>query len=262
MNRHLIQKLCLVAQLGAVLGYSQSQFEVVSIKPAAPGARNSGYRGAPAGVLNATNVSLKMLISYAYDVRDYQVSGGPGWLDTEKYEVLAKSDSAAPEPASPSERVALMRARVQAMLADRFHLTLHRTTKELPIFRLVVGKNGPKGLGEPKSTSSDMVDNGHHLVCHKTSLDSFAKIFLQGELGRPVVNQTGLAGEFDFTMDWVPDEGQNRRPGEEPATVSTSAADGPSFFTALQEQLGLKLEPAKGPVEVLVIDHAERASGN
>lgn len=245
-------KLTLITLMTAALAKPQSQFDVVSIKLAPPGARNSGYRRSPAGVLNATNVTLKMLVAYAYDVREYQISGGPGWFETERYEILAKGDPAAPEPSSTSERTALMRTRVQAMLTDRFHLTLHRTAKELPIFHLVIGKNGPKGLRESTASQSDLVDNGHHLTCHKTSLDSFARIFLQGELRRPVLNQTNLPGEFDFTMDWTPDEGR-----DQPAT-----GDSPSFFTALQEQLGLKLVPAKGPVEILLIDHADHPSEN
>jgi uncharacterized protein (TIGR03435 family) len=260
MLSHL--NLFLLALLSAASAHAQTQFDVVSIKPALPGARNSGYRRSPGGVLNATNVTVKMLITYAYDVKDYQVSGGPGWLDTIRYEVLAKSGTATTEPASAAERMTLMRAKVQALLADRFQLALHRTTKELPIFVLTVGKNGPKGLREPAPGEPDLVDNGHHFACHKTTLDSFAKIFLQGELGRPVINRTGLGGEYDFTMDWVPDEGQRRLAVEESAPNPPATADGPSFFTALQEQLGLRLEPSKGPVDILVIDHAERASEN
>ena len=152
------------------------------------------------------------------------------------------------------------RLRVQALLADRFKLSVHRTTKELPMFSLVIGKNGPK-VQASTSTSADLISNGHHLSCHKGSMAYFCKVFLQSELGRFVVDKTGLQGEYDFTLDWASDIGQRKAPGN-PEEASTPGADGPSLFTALQEQLGLKLEPEKGPVEILVIDRAERASEN
>jgi uncharacterized protein (TIGR03435 family) len=224
-------------------------FEVASIKPNRSGAANSGFRQAGPGELNATNVTLKMLIAYAYDVRDYQISGGPGWLDSERYDVLAK-----PEQSVEAGGREVLRSRVQALLADRFQLTLHRATKELPMFALVVGKGGSK-LNATKSSRTELVSNGHHLDCQKVSMESFAKVFLQGELRRSVKDMTGITGEFDFTLDWARDEAQ---PGAEPA----SRVDGASLFTALQEQLGLRLEGSKGPVEILVIDRAERASGN
>jgi bla regulator protein BlaR1 len=230
-------------------------FEVVSIKPNRTGARSSGFHRAGGGNLNAINVTLKTLIGYAYDVRGYQISGGPPWIDSERYDILAKPEGT--ELDSRTARVELMRHRVQALLADRFQLTITKTTKELPMFTLVVAKNGPK-LTRAKGDDRDMVTNGHHLTCRTTSMESLAKNFLQGELGRFVADRTGLKGEFDFTLDWAPQEGEPRQSDGEPSTVP----EGASLFMALQEQLGLKLEPTKGPVEILVVDHAERASEN
>jgi uncharacterized protein (TIGR03435 family) len=251
MPKHSIHIVLAAGLMIAPSGHAQT-FEVASIKPNRTGARNSGFRRAGPGELNATNVTLKMLIAYAYDIRDYQISGGPNWLDSDRYDILAKPEITAETVAEkPADRNALLRLRVRSLLSDRFQLTLHPSTKELPRFALIVGKNGPK-LNASTSSASELVTNGHHLTCQKVTIDAFAKVFLQGQLGRSVVNKTGIPGEFDFIMDWAPDQPD----GE------SGNSEGPSFFTALQEQLGLKLEPDKGPVEILVIDRAERASEN
>jgi uncharacterized protein (TIGR03435 family) len=237
-------------------------FEVAVIKPNKTGAGNRGFRRAGPGELNALNDSLKMLIAYAYDVRDYQIEGGPSWIDSESYDILAKPEAGVDDDLKTNaERTARLRLRVQALLADRFQLKLHRTTRELPMFALVVAKNGSK-LKPSTSTRSESISNGHHLSCERVTMETFCKVMLQGELGRWVADKTGLTGEFDFTMDWAPDEGRRRFPGEEAGAASTPGGDGPSFFTALQEQLGLKLEPQKGPVEVLVVDSAAFPSEN
>jgi bla regulator protein blaR1 len=230
-------------------------FEVVSVKPTQGQPVNSGFRRATGGVLNATNVSVRFLIEYAYDVRDDQISGGPAWLDSERYEVLAKPGGNS-DPAGQSAN--LIRLRTQSLLADRFHLILHRDTKELPVLALTVAKNGPKGLRESTAGSPDFVNNGHHLNCQRVSMAMFAKEFLAHQTGRSVTDKTGIAGDFDFTLDWTPDDAA---PGAS-ADAATAIGQFPSFLTALQEQLGLRLEQQKGPVEILVIDHAERPAAN
>ncbi len=238
-------KIAIAAAVLAVpMPGAEPAFEVASIKPNVSGARNSGYRRAGPGELNATNVTLKMLITMAYDVQGFQVTGGPGWIENDRFDVLAK-----PAPGSDPSRE-MLRRRVQSLLADRFQLVLHRTSRELPRFVLTIGKNGPK-LHEATSSTSDMFDNGHQITAHRTTMATFAKIALQGELGRAVSDQTGLTGEYDFTLDWAPT-----------SETGETSADGPSFFTALQEQLGLKLESDKGPVEILVVDRAQRPSEN
>ena len=235
-------------------------FEVVSVKPTQGQPLNSGFRRAAGGVLNATNVCVRFLIEYAYDVRDDQISGGPAWLDSERYEVLAKpgdnTDSAGKSPSGDS--ASLIRLRTQSLLADRFHVILHRETKELPVLVLTVAKNGPKGLRESTAGGPDFVSDGHHLNCQRVSMAMFAKEFLARQTGRSVTDKTGLAGDFDFTLDWTSDD----------APPSTSADGGativqfPPLLLALQEQLGLRLDRQKGPVEILVIDHAERPAEN
>lgn len=246
----LLSALPIAAQTNDAAG--SPAFEVASVKRTQGQPVNSGFRRAAGGVLNATNVSVRFLIEYAYDLREDQVTGGPAWLDTERYEVLAKpADNAA-------NGAKLIKLRTQSLLADRFHVTFHRETKELPVLVLTVAKNGPKGLRDSTAGSPDFVDNGHHLNCQRVSMTMFAKEFLARKTGRSVTDKTGIAGDFDFTLDWTPDDAQP------PVSADGGGAPPqfPSFLTALQEQLGLKLEQAKGPVEVLVIDHAERPAEN
>ena len=220
---------------------------------------NSGFRRAAGGVLNATNVSVRFLIEYAYDVRDDQISGGSAWLDSEHYEVLAKPGEPAEGTghAAPGDSARLIRLRTQSLLEDRFHLALHRETKELPILVLTVGKSGPKGLHPSTTGTPDFVSNGHHLNCQRVSMAMLAKDFLAHQTGRSVIDKTGIAGDFDFTLDWSADDAPAPS-----ADGATGTVQFPPFFLALEEQLGLKLEKAKGPVEVLAIDHVERPSAN
>jgi len=252
--------------LGSAPGWGQSTadpgrpaFDVISIKPTEGFPRNSGFHGAAGGVLNATNVTLRFLISWAYDLREDQVSGGPAWLDTSRYEILAKpvdSDSADHPESSQSQE--LKRLRTQSLLADRFHLVLHKDTKLQPIFVLTVARNGPKALHKSTGENRDSFSNGHHMECHHISMGFLAKHFLANQTGRSVIDQTGLDGDFDFTLDWSPDDA----PPSPVADATSPAVSFPPLFLALQDQLGLKLEPQKGPVEVLVIDRIEKPAEN
>jgi bla regulator protein blaR1 len=244
-------------------GADRPAFEVASIKSNRSGAANSGFRRFTGGELNATNITLKMLIAFAYDTPQDQILQGPGWLDSERYDVLAKPDrSSETGSQSPADRsMAMIRLRTQTLLADRFKLALHKETRQLPIFALVADRGGPKHLQAPKGSTPDLVTNGHHVSCQAASMEFFARTFLTGQVGRPVLDQTGIQGQFDFSMDWTPDETSPRRPGDNDAPGAPDPA-GPSLFSALREQLGLKLEATKGPVEILVVDHAEKASEN
>jgi bla regulator protein blaR1 len=259
---------CWIGALSVRAGRAQSQsdggsvppFAVASIKPNRSGERNSGFRRFTGGQLDARNVTVRMLISFAYDLPQDRIFQGPAWLDSERYDVLAKPDQDAAQSADRS--MGAIRRRTAALLADRFKLVLHKDTRQFPIFRLVVDKNGPKNLQPPKGKSPDLFTNGHHVTCYDASMAFFAKNFLVGQVGGPVIDETGIQGNFDFSMDWAPDDLSARRPadaGDPPVAPDLNA---PSFFSALREQLGLKLEAGKGPVEVLVIDHAEKASEN
>jgi uncharacterized protein (TIGR03435 family) len=237
-------------------------FEVASVKPSAPGTRGRSILRSPGGRFTATNAPLRDLVQNAYGVQDFQISGRPTWFNTERYDIVAKAEG--------DVSVAQSRLMLQTLLADRFNLALHRETKELPVYVLVVAKNGPKfSQSKPGESESDTgfrtsAANGP-VTARKVLISEFAKV-LSGELGRAVLDRTGLTGYFDFTFQWAPDS--NRTPpgdgdgGRAVDTVPPPDTTGPSLFTAIQEQLGLKLEPSKGPVEILAIDHAEKPDAN
>ena len=302
-------------------------FEVASIKPAAPqmDGRLMIRMGGDPGRLDYNNVSLKDLIRQAYGVKDYQISG-PDWMASTRFDVLAKLPADTPRSKVPEM--------LQALLAERFKVEIHRETKELPMYALVVGKNGPKmkesevdpnapppdggpGPGGPSANggpptgggrvgrlgdaeggafgggvrmSKDgkpqfapgpargpmMMMNGRgHVSAKMMNMDSLVNM-LARQLDRPVVDQTGLKGNYDFDLDYTPDEGQRMLPvgvpppppppgGGAPGggeghvpSASNPDANGVSLFTALQSQLGLKLDAKKGAVELIVVDRAEK----
>jgi uncharacterized protein (TIGR03435 family) len=216
------------------------EFEVAAIKRSDPSHVGAQTFFQPGGKFAALTTPLKSLVCFAYQLRDHQVAGGPGWVETEPFDVTAKAES----NASYND----LRIMVQTLLADRFQLKFHREMREQPVYALVLAKNGPKlkesngpgrgvGIGAPGRLNG----NG-------TDMATFASA-LSGKLGRSVVDRTGLHGFYDFLLAWTPDEAQAETPG-------------PSLFTAIQEQLGLRLESTKGQVEVLIIDRAERPSEN
>jgi uncharacterized protein (TIGR03435 family) len=208
---------------------------------------------ADAARLTYTNVSLSDVIVKAYGVQHDQISGPP-WLDTERFDIAAKIPAGIGMDQIPQM--------FQALLGGRFNLKLHREKKELPIYALVAGKSGPKPRKAESSGGLTIGYNpGRAHISGNVSMEWFAD-YLSLRLGRPVLDQTALDGAYVIALDWVPDS------TEEPGAMALSqpgvpdggalAASGPSILTALQEQLGLKLVATKGPVEILVIDHAER----
>jgi len=247
-------------------------FEVASIKPSAPDAQGSGIQFMPGGGLRMTNITLKQMITFAYGVQDFQVLGGPGWINSERYDVLAKPETSSDAGDAPMNAGKMtdeqfrtaqerMRARLQPLLAERFQLASHRETKEQPVYALVVGKGGSKlrvtkGGRRIGMTRGKITSEGEPLP--------FLAQLLSNLLGRPVLDQTGLKGDFDFELNWTPEPGQLGGPMKPLAAEASPPPEenGPSLFTAIQEQLGLRLESTKGPVETIVIDRAERASEN
>jgi len=210
---------------------SKPSFEVASVKPSAPGSSGGGITPGPTG-MTARNVTLLFCIRIAYDVQDYQVSG-PNWVSTEQFDIVAKTGN----PVKQDQ----LRLMLRALLAERFGLVLHREERARSVYALVVGKNGPK-LAEAKGDDAGgtTADIGH-LVFTAASMSVLARRLSQ-QLHEPVSDLTGLKGIYSFTLDWQQDD----------------SVPGPSLFTAVQEQLGLKLEAQKVPIEVLVVDHAER----
>jgi uncharacterized protein (TIGR03435 family) len=234
-------------------------FEVASIKPSTPQERVIGMFVYPGGRLTITNYTLRMLIHDAYGVEDYQISGGPKWAGEDRYSIEAKpptdSKSAKVNPANiklPPEEEEL--SMLRSLLAERFQLTVQRESTEGSFLALVVDSHGPKLTEARDKDAFPFVGGGRTGNAERPDFMNGANVSmarlaagLSQRFRRPVLDQTGLTGTFDFRIEYA-------------ASLSDST-DGPSLSTAIQ-QLGLKLMPAKGPVVHLVIDHAEKPSGN
>ncbi len=223
------------------------EFEAVSVKPNPSIGRSSGFRTDP-GRLTATNVSLSGLIVRAYGVKDFQVDG-PDWLSSERFDVSATFPDSMPKDSQ--KRDAAFQQMMQNMLAERFKLVVHREHRIRPVYALTVSKSGIKFKEAANCDSRGANSSDTHYAGTCVSMDVFSA-FLAGRhrnlpVDLPVLDMTGLAGFYDLTLDWVPERAQ--------------LGDSPSGLTlpvAIQEQLGLKLETRKAPVEMLVVDHAER----
>jgi uncharacterized protein (TIGR03435 family) len=249
-------RIAIAAVLAAIGCEGQStpvpaQFEVVSIKPSnAPDLRKS-IRGMPGGGFQAVNYSLRDLIQLGWNVRSFQISGGPGWLGSARYDVETRT--AIPFNVFEPDGQRQFQLMVQSLLADRFQLALHRDQKEMRVYLLVPAGNGvtPKRTGDAVDRETSMHDGKGFLAATKIDMPMLARD-LSGEVGIPVLDRSNLSGVYDIRLEWNPDEDTS-----EPA-ADTKA----SIFTALQEQLGLKLETGRAPVDVLIVDHAEKASPN
>lgn len=225
-------------------------------------------RSLPGGGLQVAGASLKNLISFAYDVRPFQISGAGGWIDTERYDIDARavtSDANTPmNPAKMSQEQRKILERLRGLLADRFQLVLHSETKEQPVYALVVNKGGPK-LQESTEPRGLIRKMGRGTLKGQAVGLGMLALNLSNELGRRVIDKTRLAGKYDFELKWASSPASSAPLGATPQTgelAPPADPDGPSIFIALQEQLGLRLQSEKGPAEVLVIDRAERPSKN
>lgn len=249
-------------------GANLLQFEVASIRPSKPGGSGSTYNFTPNNGVKVANGTLKGLIEMAYDVRDFQILGGPGWTDSEFFDIVAKSEADASNsgPGSSSKNIEEIRRRLQGLLRERFQLEIRRESKDLPEYVLVVGKSGAKVKGSSANQSSGSTAGinaacGQMVGTNATMANLAYK--LSRTLDRPVVDQTKLLGNYDFVLRWTPDTGPCAVSiSDSNSAAATSSGDGPSLFTAIQEQLGLRLESAKGPVDTLTIDHVAQPSAN
>jgi len=237
------------------------EIDVASIRQNHTGGR-SGVRFTPGnGSPTATNVTLKYLIQWAYDVEDYQVSGGPKWIDSTSFDITAKLSHDVNPTGDPAQR-AYFREMFQPFLADRFKLVFHRSTREIPAFALVVAKNGPKlkDLGKPENPQDMKMAGGRGLMVGQRIPVAILAEALRSIVGRPVEDQTGLKGNYDFRVQWDPGENvpANNVDGAAPASDRAEA----SIFTAIQEQLGLRVDSRRKPVEMLIVDSAELPSEN
>jgi uncharacterized protein (TIGR03435 family) len=228
-------------------------YDVMSIRQNKTGSRSESYGGAN-GRFSANNVSLKRLLARIYDVRDDLIFGIPSTIDSARFDIEAKIVDPDPEAmknmtSEQSHRMLL------PMLAERFRMKSHTETRTLPVYDLVVIKSGQKFTPSADQTGQGRGMDGrgdsknYNYTFHATPLSALTDL-LATQVQRTVIDKTDLTGSFDFALTWAKHD------------TSEQTDSSPSIFTALQEQLGLKLEPAKGPVKVLVIDHVEMPSGN
>jgi uncharacterized protein (TIGR03435 family) len=247
-----------------VVSLQAQRFEVASIKPNNSAERNAAWTTGSGGRFTGTNLPLKFLILTAWQLKDSQLSGLPGWTEVEKYDISAKGES---DPAGKK-----MLPMMQSLVADRFQLRFHWVNKQQTVYALVPAKGGIKlkaskegtcvvrGPDEPPVAPGEKGPAfcGNYSV--RGSLMDATRIqigqllaALGTQLDYPLIDKTGLKGAYDVHLTWNPDESVND---------GADNSAGPSIFTALQEQLGLRLESTKGPVRVMVIDHVERPSEN
>jgi len=242
-TRYAVPIVFLIAGTLAWCDPALPAFEAASIKPSM--AMTGGNQvGASAETLTMTNVTLHICLKLAYDLQDSQIAGPA--LDGERFDIVAKA-------AAPFSSQLQMKQMLQSLLTDRFHLTLHRETRDVTAYSLVVGKGGPKfrhsqGEGRPSMNGKGT------LVAQFASMKMLAD-FLSGPMGRPVNDATGLAGQYDFQLDLMKYLPPDLAPGQEPDVAGM-------VLNALENELGLKLQSSKVPMEVMVIDHTEEPSAN
>jgi len=231
------------------------EIEAATIKPVKEANPNNMHDTTVGRRLSMRYTTLRDLMMMAYEVDPRQIAGGPAWVATDEYDIdLVVADGV---QVNQCEEAVLAE-----LLADRFQLKFHREQRVMAVYVLEVAKGGPK-LKASDANSAENSGCEHLGVCnfHKRTLANFARFMQFVVLDRPVMDKTGTAGTFDFTLKWTPDESQFNGMGfHVPVPEGTTAL--PGLFTAIQEQLGLKLEPQKVPAEVLVIDHVERPSEN
>jgi len=233
-------------------------FEVATIKPSDPNVPGNWF-SVKGRNYTTHNISLAGLIESAYGVHAKQIVNGPDWFDKDTYDLNAVPDG----EGQPSDKQ--WNTMMQKLLADRFKLTFHHEQRELPVFTLTVGKDGAKNMAENTgggplpSLFFQGTKGGIMLPARNATMKDFTGLLQEVVLDRPVVDQTGLKGRYDFTLKWAPDDSQF---GGHVPSASDDPSAPPSLFTALQEQVGLKLESTRTAVDVLVIDHVEKPSPN
>jgi uncharacterized protein (TIGR03435 family) len=233
-------------------------FEVATIKPTKPDEQRTFliWRG---GDMQVVNFSLQSLIKFAYDLQDKQIMGATDWLNSEKFDIDAKPDT----PGQPNGDQ--LKEMVQKLLADRFALKFHKDQKEMAAYVLTVGKDGPKmkqNTDNPNGLPGLFFGPIGTLHVMNATMQNFTNLMQSAVLDRPVVDKTALEGRWDFTLKWTPDESQFTGTGWKVPPPSDAADAPPPLFTAIQEQLDLKLEAQKAQVPVLVIDHVDHPSAN
>jgi uncharacterized protein (TIGR03435 family) len=244
MIMNLIRRIGLSFLCVALLSQSNlfgQSFDVASVKPSAPDSHTETRRW-PGGRFTATGITLRALMQRAWDVQDFQIVGGPKWIDNDRFDIDARARL---------DDTAKLNTLIQALLAERFHLKVHQETRTTLGYSLVAAKRGIKLTRNPTSGASTWSLFRGNLVAKNASMDMLASDILQKALHRPVVNNTGLDGTFDLKLTWAPDD-----------DTSVEAEPLPSFFTAVREELGLELKPHPQQAVVFVIESVEKPSAN
>ena len=246
-----------------LLAQEAAVFETAAIKPVAidaPCSNGSMIQPMTGGGLRVECMSLKPMLTWAYQVQNFQISGGPAWVESMRWNIMAKADAAAGAGALEYEKMSdaqraqtleRVRRRLQALLAERFQLVIRRESREQAVYSLTVAKGGPKLKESENQSASGFIRGGRNEVISKGAFLAQLAHFLAIPLRRPVIDNTGLAAHYDFELHWTPE-----------APPGGDAQPGPTVFTAIQEQLGLRLEAAKAPVDLLVIERVEKPVDN
>jgi uncharacterized protein (TIGR03435 family) len=247
-----------------LVGYGQSgveppKYEVASIKPNTDNDFRFAFRIEPSGPLAATGITLKRLMMTAYNVQGFRIVGGPDWVASRRWDVQAKPDRVVP----PNQ----IRPMLRALLEDRFQLRSHSEERQLPVYELSIDRKGSKVQRVKDSETKADVRVGAGLIQLTKATAATLASQLSYALGRPVIDKTGLSGEFDFALEWTPEPGEDGGPttsGLPPGAADQPAStpNEPSIFTAIPEQLGLRLKSARGPVQVVVIDDVRMPTAN
>jgi len=233
-------------------------FEVATIKPSGPEERGPRFEFQRRR-FSVIHTSLNDLIRFSYGLQQRQIAGAPDWVTAENYDISAEPDG----EGEPS--IKQWQSMVKKLMADRFQLKLHYEKRELTVYVLTVARTGAKMIrsqSDPASPPGLGFGPPGNFGATNATMADFAEALGQGALDRPVVDQTGLAGRFDFRLTWTPDEAHFGAVGGSKPSPTESADAPPDLFTAIQEGLGLKLLSTKAPVDVIVIDHAEKPSAN
>ena len=228
-------------------------FEIVTIRPNLSG--RSDRRIQMDRQLRATNTSLKDLMKFFFDVHERQIEGGPDWMNTARFDIVA-------QPATEAEiSPARMNALIRKLIVGRFSLAFHREERRMPVYAVTVDESGPRMIkGDPNGPGDPDFNGLGNMKAKAMSMDELAGVFQGVVMDGPVLNRTGLEGKYVFTLIWAPDASQFSEIRQRPS--AQAFADRDDLFTALRKQLGLKLEATEAPVEVLIIDHAGKPSEN
>jgi bla regulator protein blaR1 len=261
---------------------SSLTFEVASVKPNKSGEPFVRLGIQPGGRYTATNVPLRLLIRNAYQIQDFQLIGAPDWVSSDRFDIVAKAEGDVP-PSPPGGPPGPIQFMLRALLAERFNLKVHSEQRELPIYALVVARNDGKLGAQLRPAAVDCAavmagrrggpppappQPGERMPCGmrigpgqltggSLPVSQIANT-LSPFVGRVVVDRTGLSGNFDFDLTWTPDQIPQGPPPPGAPQLPPIDPNGPSILTAVQEQLGLKLDSTKGPVDVLVVDRVAR----